>query len=331
MSTIDERRQVGNIMINMYLRNKNYKSIGRLIESGFISKGDAVPYVKLVTRNNSGVSVADIRTILESVGAEHIPGSLAKRPVVKEWILSTQISKLYSSLVMQNKWSRLAKLPKYTMNPLLRKHVQFTLEGVFCKPNMVSRCVGSLAFKKRARFLLKMGATMNNVEGWHGTILQVIVMYRLEKFIDDRAFQKAFDVMVSLGADPKKFVEFKDGSKERRGTLLHYYCYQAFKVPFGDHVYSVAPFLENRGVSLNAVDSSGMTALHYVAKGYSHIFDDPTRTVLLDVLIKSGALYNIPNRNGKTVRDLVPEHSYMFIMSDLHRRTRSGTKKRKRS
>ena len=82
---------------------------------------------------------------------------------------------------------------------------------------------------------------------------------------------------------------------------------------------------------MNAVDSSGMTALHYVAKGFSHSLVDPTRTVLLDVLIKSGAVYNIPNRNGKTVRDLLPEHSYVFRMSDMYRGTRSGTKKRKRS
>lgn len=323
------RRQVAEIMMNRYFQEKDLNSMVRLIRSGFVSKDSSLPFLDIVTKKNSGFSESTIDSFLDAVGPEHFPSNILGRPSVKVWYLSRVRSLV--ELLDKRKWTSVSRLPKYTMNPLLHE--------LFRRHMVLKTSMASL--KKSVRFLLKKGATMNSMVANGGdetTILQNIVFHYIVGLVDERTFHQTLDVAIQMGANPKKRVDYfyGGGSKRRKGTLLHYYCFNAIGLPFNDSVYNTIPTLVRVGVPVNALDSSGDTALHYVAKRldskiYPTPHQDPTPTILLEILVQSGALIDIPGANGRTVRKTAPSHGFLFTVSDLHRQTRSGTRKRRRS
>lgn len=316
------RRQVAEIMMNLSFQAKDYNTMVDIIKSGFLSRDSVIFFLDKATNENSVFPVGITHQFLEYIGAENIPSKFTTRPVVKEWFL-VEVRKSLLDLLNKNKWASVSKLPKYTLNPLL--HAVF-------QRHMVLKETKIMSLRKKVRFLLKKGATMNSVvgDGHQATILQGIVFDYSMNTIDGKTFHKTLNEAIRLGANPQKRIEYFYGSKKRKGTLLHYYCLSAMDIPFNESVYDIIPTLEKVEVPVNALDSNGETALHYVAKRVKSNNQEPTQTILLEKLIEAGALIDIPNANGKTVRQMVPSHSFLFTMADLHRQTRSG-KKRKRS
>ena len=66
------------------------------------------------------------------------------------------------------------------------------------------------------------------------------------------------------------------------------------------------------GSDVNAQDNIGRTPLHDVvfdqAPGY--LFEVPLTTAAASMLIKAGARMDVPDNDGKTVRDLILAHEH---------------------
>jgi hypothetical protein len=112
----------------------------------------------------------------------------------------------------------------------------------------------------------------------------------------------------------------------RLGTPIHYivsmYTHGTFILTHGTKYLALQDLLHGlvgRGVDIDATDSMGDTALHYAAMPTSQTNEKMVRGLVAEILIMLGARYTIANRNGRTVRQLMPEHSWMFTASNMKR------------
>jgi ankyrin repeat protein len=119
----------------------------------------------------------------------------------------------------------------------------------------------------------KVDTTVRDIKGHN--VLQVA----LEKSLahDPEAMRKLFETLILSGADPE--VTYPDGK-----TLLHCVVKQ------GSAYVKVAQLLLKVDVDVNQQDSFGCTALHLAGRS----------RICIEVLLKHGAIANLPNNNGLT-------------------------------
>jgi ankyrin repeat protein len=110
------------------------------------------------------------------------------------------------------------------------------------------------------------------------------------------------------------------------GTPIHYvvsmYTHGRLILTHGTRYLALQDLLHglaSRGVSIDATDSRGDTALHYAAARTLQTNEIMVRGLVAELLIMLGARYTIANANGRTVRQLMPEHSWMFTASNIKR------------
>lgn len=85
-------------------------------------------------------------------------------------------------------------------------------------------------------------------------------------------------------------------SKQALGTILHRTASMGFPL--------TVEFLLELGADVNAIDSTGNSALHHAVDAYSYLHADESQFRLIKALVDAGAVRDIKNTSGKTPLDL---------------------------
>jgi hypothetical protein len=329
MVSSNDARMVATILMNRAIPGKNVKTFVNVLKAKIATPANVAEFLPLIL-SWSSVPRQTMDELFDALGPRALK-AYKTHPLVEQWAYP-KFAMAYISrdtAALQEIWTILPKKQAlealYQQSAFMRTSFAYIFDTV--KTKLTREHKKEMDFHIDIAISAKLTSTFANV--YYTALLDTFAQYSGDLQRKHMAvFWELFDFQRGrLG--PLKSLRVGGiwvDNQPRMGTPIHYivsmYTHGRFILTHGTRYLALQDLLHglvSRGVSIDATDSRGDTALHYAAARTLQTNEIMVRGLVAELLIMLGARYTIANANGRTVRQLMPEHSWMFTASNIKR------------